>query len=151
MINFGNKSKETVIKGSKEFVDKRGKITNYELTEKINWIGLITSKNGSIRANHYHPEQTQEVLLISGKYISLYKDLTIPNSPIKDHLIQAGDLIITPPNIAHTMIFLEDSIIINLVNGDREHERFGQHTIPFQLIDPTDSKTLNNYISKYAK
>lgn len=129
-----DEKKEIVVKGAKNFEDERGKISNYELPEKVNWIGLITSKKGVIRANHYHPEQEQKVILISGKYESVYKDLAKPDSPIKHHTIYEGDLVITPPNVAHTMIFLEDSIIVNLVNGDREHEKFGQHTIPFELV-----------------
>ena len=142
---------EIVIKSSKDFVDERGKIANYELTEKVNWIGLITSKKGTLRANHYHPEQEQKVLLISGKYISVFKDLSKTNSEIKHHLITTGDLVITPPNVAHTMIFLDDSVLINLVNGEREHEKFGQHTIPHQLVDPKNFKEIENYASKYVK
>ena len=53
------KDLEYVKKGQNEFVDKRGKISNHELTEPINLIGLISSKKGTIRANHYHPQQEQ--------------------------------------------------------------------------------------------
>ena len=58
------KELEFVHGGADEFVDKRGKISNFELTEPINMIGLIDSKKGTIRANHYHPQQ----LLHSAKY-----------------------------------------------------------------------------------
>ena len=54
--------------GEKEFVDKRGKITNYELTEPINLVGYIESVKGSMRANHYHPVQEQKVLLVKEYY-----------------------------------------------------------------------------------
>jgi len=47
-------------RGEKEFIDKRGKISNYELTEPINLIGYIESIKGSMRANHYHPVQEQK-------------------------------------------------------------------------------------------
>ena len=34
------------------------------------------------------------------------------------------------------MIFLEDSIFLNLVNGEREHKNYGMtHTIKFDLVD----------------
>ena len=39
---------EHVRKGEKEFVDKRGKISNHELPEPINLIGLIDSKKGTV-------------------------------------------------------------------------------------------------------
>ena len=83
---------EYTIQGDKEYVDYRGKISNYELTEPINLIGYIESKKGTVRANHYHPIQEQKCLLIKGKYISVIKDLTKPNSPIETKLINSGEV-----------------------------------------------------------
>ena len=59
-----DKNLEYTYKGEREFVDFRGKISNYELTEPINLIGYIESVKGSMRANHYHP--VQEVTDIDG-------------------------------------------------------------------------------------
>lgn len=133
--NFDNKL-EFIIKGQKEFIDDRGKILNYELTEPINLIGYIESKKGSVRANHYHPIQEQKCLLIKGKYISVTKDLSSENSPVETRLILEGDIAVIRPNVAHTMVFLEDSIFLNLVRGEREHENYGvTHTIPYKLVD----------------
>ena len=56
------KELEHVRDGDNEFIDSRGKISNHELTEPINLIGLIDSKKGTIRANHYHPQQEQKCL-----------------------------------------------------------------------------------------
>jgi len=121
--------------GGKEFVDERGRITNYELPESINWIGWIESKKGTVRANHYHPIQEQKCILISGRYISVFKDLKKPNSPMTTQLMEPGDVVVTKPNVAHTMVFLKDSLFLNLVNGEREHDNFGKHTIPYELVD----------------
>ena len=55
------KDLECVRDGENLFVDRRGKISNHELTEPINLIGLIDSKKGSIRANHYHPNKSKNV------------------------------------------------------------------------------------------
>jgi SAM-dependent methyltransferase len=74
--------------------------------------------------------------LIKGKYISVIKDLADPKAQIKTQLIQEGDIAIIKPNVAHTMVFLEDSIFLNLVRGEREHENYGiTHTIPYILVD----------------
>ena len=51
------KDLEFVKDGENLFVDERGVISNHELTEPINLIGMINSKKGTIRANHYHPQQ----------------------------------------------------------------------------------------------
>lgn len=127
---------EYTTRGEKEFIDERGKISNYELTEPINLIGYIESKAGTVRANHYHPIQEQKCLLIKGKYVSVVKDLSDSNSVIESRLIKEGDMAIIKPNVAHTMVFLEDSIFLNLVRGEREHDNYGiTHTIPYILVD----------------
>lgn len=137
---------ELVIKGANPFEDDRGRIDNYDLPESVNLIGLISSKKGTIRANHFHPVQEQKCILISGKYVSVYKDLLFPDSPVKHQLIQAGDLSIMPPMVAHTMIFLEDSVFVNLVNGNRDHDKFGEHTIKHELVPP---EKIQEYLAKY--
>ena len=57
------KDLEYVKDGENLYEDKRGLISNHELTEPINLIGLIDSKKGTIRANHYHPQQETKCLL----------------------------------------------------------------------------------------
>ena len=134
-------------RGEKEFVDKRGKISNYELTEPINLIGYIESVKGSMRANHYHPVQEQKVLLIKGQFISLYKSLLEKNAPKITHVINEGDSVVTKPNVAHTMVFTKDSIFLNLVRGEREHDNYGiTHTLPYPLVSNEEKKLLlENY------
>ena len=144
-VNDGEPEYKT--KGEKEFIDKRGKISNYELTEPINLIGYIESVKGSMRANHYHPIQEQKVLLIKGQFISLYKSLLEKNGPKITHVINEGDCVVTKPNVAHTMVFTKDSIFLNLVRGEREHENYGiTHTLPYPLVSDEEKKELlNNY------
>jgi nucleoside-diphosphate-sugar epimerase len=127
---------EYTIRGTKEYIDSRGKISNYELTEPINLIGYIESKAETVRANHYHPIQEQKCLLIKGKYISVIKDLSYPNAQIQTQIIHEGDIAVIKPNVAHAMVFLEDSIFLNLVRGEREHENYGiTHTISYTLVN----------------
>ena len=142
-----NNDLEYKIRGKKEFVDKRGKISNYELTEPINLIGYIESVKGSMRANHYHPVQEQKVLLVKGQFISIYKALLEKNSPKITHIINEGDSAVTKPNVAHTMVFTKDSIFLNLVRGEREHENYGiTHTLPYPLVlDEEKNQLLKNY------
>jgi quercetin dioxygenase-like cupin family protein len=134
---------EHIFKGQNEFIDTRGKISNYELPEPINLIGYIESKKGTVRANHFHPVQEQKCLLVKGQFISLYKDLITKNSEVVTHVVNEGDLIVTKPNVAHTMVFTKDSIFLNLVRGEREHKNYGiTHTIPYQLVDDGIRKNL---------
>ena len=136
--------------GEDNYEDTRGVISNYELTEPINLIGHITSKSGSVRANHFHPIQEQKCLLIKGEYISITKDLLNKNSLTESLIIREGDLSVIKPNVAHTMVFTKDSIFLNLVRGEREHKNYGiTHTIPNVLVDDKFRKELlKNYILK---
>jgi len=125
---------EEIIKIKPVFEDERGLISNI-LEKPISHVAIITSKKGSIRANHYHPKQIQYEYLISGRYESVSKDLTKEDAPVEEEIIEAGDLVITPPMIAHAMRFLEDSIMLNLTTGQRDKENFDEHTKKFKLIE----------------
>jgi len=142
-----NRELEYVRKGEKEFIDQRGKISNHELPEPINLIGLIESVKGSMRANHFHPIQEQKILLVKGQLISVYKSLLEKNSPKITHLVNEGESVVTRPNVAHTMVFTKDSIFLNLVRGEREHGNYGvTHTLPYQLVSNEERKDLlKNY------
>ena len=144
------KELEYVKDGENEFIDSRGKISNHELTEPINMIGLIHSKKGTIRANHYHPQQEQKCLFTKGQIIEVFQDILNPNSPKVTQLVNEGQLSIIKPNVAHTMIFTKDTTFLNLVRGEREHENYGiTHTIKHEFVDVKEKKLLlENY--KYA-
>ncbi len=134
---------EHVRKGEKEFIDKRGKISNHELPEPVNLIGLIDSKKGTIRANHYHPIQEQKCLVTKGQFISVYQDLLNKNSSKITHVVDEGRLIVTKPNTAHAMVFSKDTTFLNLVRGEREHDNYGvTHTIKHVLVDDNEKKLL---------
>ena len=133
--------------GKDNFVDSRGIISNFYIDDYINMIGYVESVKGSIRGNHYHPVQTQKCLLITGKYISVTKDLLDPSSVVETRLVKEGELSTIPPYVAHTMIFLEDSTFLNLVNGERKHQNYGTtHTLKYDLVDQQlGNLLLNSY------
>ena len=139
-----DKNLEYTFQGVREFIDERGKISNYDLPEPINMIGYIESKKGTMRANHFHPVQEQKCLLIKGQFISIYKDLVDKKSTKVTHVVNAGDMIVTQPNVAHTMVFTEDTIFLNLVRGEREHDNYGiTHTIPYKFVDENERDLLS--------
>ena len=126
---------EKVIPIKPAFEDARGIIANI-LEEPINHVAIITSKAGTIRANHYHPEQIQYEYLVSGEYESTTKDLRKgENAPVEKRIIKAGDLVITPPMVAHAMRFLKDSVMLNLTTGQRHTAQYQEHTKPYKLIE----------------
>ena len=137
------KDLEYVKDGEGEFIDSRGKISNYELTEPVNLIGLINSKKGTIRANHYHPQQEQKCLFTKGQIIEVYQDLLNSNSPKITKVVNEGQQSIIKPNVAHAMVFSKDTTFLNLVRGNREHENYGiTHTIKHVLVGEKEKKLL---------
>ena len=139
------KDLEHVRDGTDEFIDKRGKISNFELTEPINMIGLIDSKKGTIRANHYHPQQEQKCIFTKGQIIEIYQDILNPNSPKITQVVNEGQISIIKPNVAHTMVFTKDTTFLNLVRGEREHENYGvTHTIKHEFVDEKEKNLLLN-------
>jgi nucleoside-diphosphate-sugar epimerase len=139
------KDLEHVRDGGNEYIDARGKISNHELTEPINLIGLIDSKKGTIRANHYHPQQEQKCLFTKGQIIEIFQDILNPNSPKITQVVNHGQLSIIKPNVAHTMVFTKDTTFLNLVRGEREHDNYGiTHTVKHVFVDEKEKKLLLN-------
>ena len=137
------KDLEFVKDGQNLFIDKRGVISNHELTEPINLIGMIESKKGTIRANHYHPQQEQKCLFTKGQIIEIFQDVINPNAPKVTQVVNAGQLSIIKPNVAHTMVFTKDTTFLNLVRGERDHENYGiTHTVRHVFVDEKEKKLL---------
>ncbi len=114
-------------------VDARGGISNV-FEGKIEHIALITSKKGSVRANHYHKEDHQYIYLVSGAYESHSCDVANPQK--KQVLkVKSGDIVYTPPLTAHAQKFTEDSVFLALSTRQRELGKYEQDTIAFQVIE----------------
>jgi len=140
------KDLEHVKDGENLFVDSRGIISNHELTEPINLIGMIQSKKGTIRANHYHPQQEQKCLFTKGQIIEIYQDIINSNAPKITQVVNEGQLSIIKPNVAHTMVFTKDTTFLNLVRGERDHENYGiTHTIKHVFVDEKEKNLLLKY------
>ncbi len=137
------KDLEYVKDGKNLYVDNRGKISNHELTEPINLIGLIDSKKGTIRANHYHPQQEQKCLFTKGQIIEIFQNIINPGAPKVTQVVNEGQLSVIKPNVAHTMVFTKDTTFLNLVRGERDHENYGiTHTVKHVFVDEKEKNLL---------
>ena len=137
------KDLEQIRDGENLYVDNRGSISNHELTEPINLIGMIESKKGTVRANHFHPQQEQKCLFTKGQIIEIYQDLINKDAPKITQVVNAGQLSIIKPNVAHTMVFTKNTTFLNLVRGERDHENYGiTHTVKHILVNEKEKKLL---------
>ena len=140
------KDLEHVKDGENLFIDDRGFISNHELTEPINLIGMIESKKGTIRANHYHPQQEQKCLFTKGQIIEIFQDIINPNAPKITQVVNAGQLSIIKPNVAHTMV-LQRYNISKPCRGERDHEHGITHTIRHLFVDEKEKIYYLNVIN----
>ena len=113
--------------------DVRGEIYNV-FEGRIEHIALITSKAGSVRANHYHKEDLQYIYLLSGEYESHCCDVRNPNNR-QVLTVKPGDIVETPAFIAHAQKFTKDSVFLALTTRQRESGKYEEDTIAYQVIE----------------
>lgn len=114
-------------------VDPRGAITNL-FEGRLGHVALITSKRGTVRANHYHKEDHQYIYLLSGAYESHSCDVRSPEK--KQALyVKPGDIVYTPPFTAHAQKFTEDSVFLAFSTRERERGKYEEDTIAFPVIE----------------
>ena len=113
--------------------DVRGEIYNI-FEGRIEHIALITSKKGTVRANHYHKKDHQYIYLVSGAFRSHSCDVNQPkNRQVLE--VRPGDIVETPAFIAHAQEFTEDSVFLALTTRQREDGKYEEDTIAYQVIE----------------
>lgn len=122
------------IKKIKPFhLDERGQMS-YLLDEKIKITNalLITSKKGSVRANHWHKKDSHYCYLLQGKMLYYEKGLRKNDRQTKT-IVHAGEVVYTPPKKMHAMKFLEDSVFLALTNESRQQKKYEADIVKVKL------------------
>jgi len=121
------------------FTDARGEIHNL-FEGRLEHVALITSKKGTVRANHYHKEDHQFIYLISGAYEAHCCPVSDPaNKQVLQ--VKPGDIVETPAMIAHAQKFTEDSVFLAFTTRQRESGKYEEDTIAYPVIE-------NAYLNK---
>ena len=94
------------------FEDERGAIYDLLDKETIHHIGMITSKKGSVRGNHYHEEARQITYVLSGKVELTLKDMKEKNAKPQKIIMESGDIVDIPAMVAHSLKALEDTMFL---------------------------------------
>lgn len=117
------------------FTDQRGEMSYIIDGEaQINSILLITSKKGAIRANHYHKKDSHHAYMLSGKMEYTWYDLKSKNKRKKTIIVKAGNLVYTPPMIAHAMRFLENSSFLALGAKQRGEGKYEEDLVRVKVV-----------------
>ena len=94
---------------------------------------VITSKKGSVRANHYHKKDEHYCYLASGR-IEYYHRPVGSIHPPEVVIIEPGQLFHTPPMIEHAMKFLENSVFYVFSRLDRHQDNYESDVVRVTLV-----------------
>jgi uncharacterized RmlC-like cupin family protein len=108
------------------FTDDRGTIKNIA-DGKLGDVAIISSKANSIRANHVHGNDWHLSYVVSGSMRYFWKDHTKDNDE-KSIIVKTGEMVYTPKEVPHKMLFLEDSIFIAISQLSRVQENYEEDT-----------------------
>ncbi len=131
---------ETVRHIDPAFVDARGEIHNL-FEGQLGHVALITSKAGSVRANHYHKQDLQYIYLVSGEYESYSCPISEPQN-VHKILVKPGDIVKTPSLVAHAQKFTKDSVLLAFSTRLREEGKYEDDTLAFPVIQGYLNKVL---------
>ena len=114
------------------FEDERGSIQTL-VNGGIHAVQIITSKAGTVRANHYHRQDSHYMYVISGKmrYIERPAETDQPATWV---YVDAGQLVHTPPMVEHAVEFMEDTVFLNITGKSREQADYESDLIRVKLF-----------------
>ena len=105
------------------FSDSRGQILNIA-DGTLGDVAVIFSKQDSVRANHVHEHDWHLSYMVFGSMSYSWSDDNGPHSV----QVNAGDLVYTPPRVAHKMTFLEESCFIAVAALNRDSQNYEMDT-----------------------
>lgn len=124
-----------IMKIKPAFVDKRGSIWDFITNEKINHIGMLVSKKGSIRGKHYHKKQKQYTLVLNGKIRVVTKNILKKNAKLKKFDLKKMEMILLPPFHYHSLEALEDSTCLIFTSKSRSGSRYENDTLRIDDVE----------------
>lgn len=118
--------------------DERGLIEQLPVGEGMSVL-RITSKAGTVRANHYHQKDFHYCYLTRGKIRYVERAPQQPDAPIQEWIIEPGQIFYTRPMVAHAMEFLEDSEFYAFTPRSGDQAEYENDVIREIVIDPADA------------
>jgi quercetin dioxygenase-like cupin family protein len=127
-----------VVKLEKPFVDGRGKIQPL-VDLMMRSAVMITSKAGSLRANHYHKTDWHYCYVVSGEIEYLHRPTGSDQAP-ETIRVKKGEMVFTPPMVDHGMKFPVDTVFLTLSRNPRDQESYEADVVRIEFL-PTDGLT----------
>jgi quercetin dioxygenase-like cupin family protein len=125
--------KDVIVSLADPFVDARGAIQPL-VDEDMKSCVLISSKQGTVRANHYHKTDWHYCYVLEGR-IEYYHRPTGSDAPSEKVTVEAGQMFFTPPMVDHSMVFPKDTVFVTWGRNSRLQEVYEADVV---RIDPIE-------------
>ncbi len=131
--------KQPLVPLEKPFVDARGEIQPL-VDLMMESAVLIKSKKGTLRANHYHKTDWHYCYVLEGS-IDYYHRPTGSDAEPERLVVEAGQMVFTPPMVDHGMKFPEDCVFLTLSRNPRDQESYEADVVRINMLDETGLTT----------
>jgi len=96
---------------------------------------LITSKKGTVRANHYHRTDWHYCYVLSGSIEYYHRPTSSGRKPEKV-VIGPGEMFFTGPMVDHAMVFPEDTVFLTFGRNSRAQPVYEADVVRIAPINP---------------
>lgn len=116
------------------FADARGAIQPLVDADMKSCV-LITSRKGTVRANHYHQTDWHYCYVLSGAIEYHHRPHGSDAAP-EVVRIEAGEMFFTPPLVDHAMVFVEDTVFLAFGRNSRRQEVYEADVKRIDMVAP---------------
>jgi len=113
--------------------DERGMIADIFYNKNINHVAVVKTHGPAVRGNHYHKNTTQHILMTSGTMRYWWRHIDSDEWHCFDVL--PGNLITTPPNEVHTLVYTEPGEFVVFSEGKRGGKDYESDTFRVEPLD----------------
>ncbi len=117
----------------KPFVDGRGEIQPL-VDMLMKSAVMISSKKGSLRANHYHRTDWHFCYVVEGCIEYLHRPTGSEAEP-EVLMVRKGQMVFTPPMVDHGMRFPEDTVFLTLSRNPRDQASYEADVVRIDMVD----------------
>lgn len=118
------------------FEDTRGVIQTL-VDGGVRTVQVITSKSGTVRANHYHRADSHYMYVIAGSMEYHYRPAGSTEPPAKLTL-GVGQMVFTPPMVEHAVRFPEDTVFVNVTSESRIQFDYENDVVRVKLLSAAE-------------
>jgi quercetin dioxygenase-like cupin family protein len=124
--------KSVIVPLAAPFADSRGDIQPL-VDETMESAVLISSRKGTVRANHYHKTDWHYCYVLEGR-IEYHHRPHGSTEPPETVVVEKGELFFTSPMVDHAMVFLEDTVFLTLGRNSRAQEVYEADVERIELV-----------------